>query len=228
MTGANLILGVRAECGKVASGSGELDDDDINRQYPWILDLIADRITIKILRSFTTVANQRTYGVNSSTRRVVKVYPPGTVDEQILDLGNNIVGGFAEGNEYYNFPSMWKIKMARKVHGMPKFKWQFDVIQRKIVIDPKPESAGRTYWYSSVEKSQWTLDNLPVEFEYLLTIGTAWKALEQIALRRSVLGGIQRAGGMVDYPSANLNVYIERKQKDFFTELNTKAEIYNR
>ena len=66
MTGANLILGVRAECGKVVAGSGELDDDDINRQYPWILDLIADRITIKILRSFTTVANERLYAVNTN------------------------------------------------------------------------------------------------------------------------------------------------------------------
>jgi len=228
MIGANLILAVRAECGKVVSGSGELDDADINRQYPWILNIIADRITIKVLRSFTTVANQRTYAVNSTTRRVVKVYPPGTIDENVLDLGDRIVGIYAEGNEYYNFPSVWKIKMARRIQGKPRFKWQFDVIARKIAVDPMPKEAGNTYWYSSVEKSQWTLDNLPVEFEYLLTIGTAWKALEQIALRRSTLGGIQRSGGTVDYPAASLDPYIERKKKDFFVELDTKALLYTR
>ena len=104
MTGAELILGVRAECGKVASGSGELDDDDIIRQYSWVLNIIADRLPIKVLRSFTSVANQRTYPVDTDTRKVVKVYPPGSVDEQVLDLGDRIVsGGYAEGNEYYNY-----------------------------------------------------------------------------------------------------------------------------
>jgi len=221
-----LIDAVRAEVGKVTSTSGELPDVDIQRQYPWILDIIADRITIKKLRSFTTVKNQRRYSVSTSTRRVSKVYPPGTIDEEILDLGDRIVRDFAEGNEYYNFPSMWYIKMARKVRGRSRFKWSFDAIEREILVDPKPDEAGDTYWYVSIEKSKWTLTNLPSDFEYLVVVGTAWKALEQIALRRNSLGGIQRSGGMVDYPASSLNSYIERKKSDFFTELNTKALLY--
>jgi len=227
MTSANLIIYVRGEVGKVTSGTGELDDADITNYSNWILKRIGDRVTIRQIRFITSVANQRSYAVPDAVLRVQKVYRWDAVDEDLM-----ILGGWkadeGEANEYYNFPSLWVMKMMRKMRGLPRIRCHFDPIERKLFIDPAPDEASKKYYYVSVDKTKWTLDALPEDFEELVVLGTAWKSLEQIALKRSNLGGQMREGGRVTYPSTELKLFVDDKKKEFYQQLDIKSMIYSR
>ena len=224
MTNADLIAVVRAECGKVTSPA-ELEDADITRQVEWILAEISDKIPIVKLRSFTGQEDVNEYSFHDNTLRIRKVYPSESTSESDIDLGSEIVNQ-VDRSDYYNWPSLYKINMSRKIRGLPPFKWRQDIVNRKIRIDPAPERDGDTYWYESVEKSTWTLADLPSDFEHLVVLGVTWKALEQVALKRSQLGGIQRAGGLVEYPARDLKEFIDSKKEEFFDTLRLKAKLY--
>jgi hypothetical protein len=149
------------------------------------------------------------------------------MDEDLM-----VLGGYkaeeSEANEYYNFPSLWAIRMMRRIRGLPRIRFEFNPVEKKLKIDPYPENTGDKYWYISIEKSDWTLAKLPSDFEELLVTGTVWKCLEIIALKRSTLGGVLRAGGFVDYPASSLKQFIDSKKDAFFTELDVKSMLYSR
>ncbi|TET09095.1 hypothetical protein E3J84_05515 [Candidatus Aerophobetes bacterium] len=88
-----------------------------------------------------------------------------------------------------------------------------------------PTEAGDKYWYTSVERSDWTLGNLPEGFEELLVLGTSWKCLEILALKRSSLGGVIRDGGFVTYPSTELKLFVDQYRDDFHAELKLKSKL---
>jgi len=105
-------------------------------------------------------------------------------------------------------------------------KWDWNAIRRKIIIDPAPTQAGDKYWYISIERVSWILDNLPDDFEELLVTGVAWKCLEIVLLKRSDLGGIPREGGFIDYPASALRSFIDSKKDEFFDILKLKSNLY--
>ncbi len=225
MTEASLVKAVRAECGKV-DNSIELEDVDIIREGNFILDKIAERIVEKNLRYITSEADKREYDVHANTIRVQEVITWEGIDEDIMKLGDPTIEGGTE-NEYYDFPSLWTIRMMRRKRGLPKVQFQFNPVEKKLKIDPMPEEDGTKYYYVSVEKSNWTLSKLPSNFESLLVTGTTWKCLDIIAMKRSNLGGIHREGGMVTYPATEIHKIAADKKKDFYQELNVKALLYS-
>jgi len=228
MTEVQLISYVRSKCGGITSNMGELDDTDITSNASWILQKLEERITVRKIKSITSVKNQREYDVSSSTLRVQEILPWDACAEK----ESMVLGGYEtseiDANENYNFPSLWKIRMMKRMRGLANITCDFDPINRKIRIDPAPDEGGKKYWYVSIEKSQWTLEKVPPDFEDMVVTGVSWRCLNKIALKRSRLGGIQRSGGMVDYPEARLESFIERWKKEFFDELNIKAKLYSR
>lgn len=227
MDSADLIVQVRAECGKVAS-TDELADVDITNEADNIISIIAERLPQKVLRYITSTINVRQYSTHANTKRIQIVFPEDGVDVNILDLGNEIVSGLGLGiDEDYNFPSLWTIKMMRKNRGLPRIDYHFDPINKTVDIDPMPRETGTKYYYFSIEKGDWTLVKAPTDFEQMIITGTAWKCLEIVALKRSKLGGVQRAGGFVDYPYAGLREYIDAKKEEFWQELNIKEKLHS-
>lgn len=225
MESADLIAAVRMKCGKL-NNTKELGDTDITLQGTWILSKIADWITIRKIRSITSVANQRDYDVNENTVRVTKVFQwDVAADENTMVLGGYRVTE-VQASEGYNFPSMRVIESMRRVRGLPRIRYEYDPINKTLKIDPMPNEAGNTYWYRSVEKADWTLANLPADYVDLLVLGTAWRALEVIALKRSGLGGVIRDGGMVTYPSTELKLFVDQYRDDFWDELKFKAKLH--
>jgi hypothetical protein len=192
---------------------------------------IGEKITIRTLRYITSVANEREYSVPSAVLRVVKVFKWDSSFGNYLsvtDMGATHRPGTGEGSEYYHFPSTWTIDMMKKIRGLSRVRHEFDPINRKLRIDPYPEEAGTKYYYISADKSKWTLDDLPQDFEELVAMGCTWKCTEQIAMKRSELGGVMREGGRVSYPASELWAIARDMKEDFYNELDTKSMIYSR
>jgi len=228
MTDAELIIAVRAECGKVTN-TKELEDTDLTREGIWIISAIAEKLPVKKLRSFVSEAYEREYAAHANTTRVQRVIQPGVIDRALLDLGDPIVvAGEFSSNEYYNFPSLWAIDNMRRKRGLAKLHFSWNPVHKKIVIDPAPTEAGLTYWYYSNENGEWTLANIPADFEMLLITGTSWRSLDIIALARSSLGGIHQQGGFVNYPMAELHRIASDKKDDFYRSLDVKNKLYAR
>jgi len=230
-----LTAAVYAKCGKLTSDESELEDTDIARESGWILNIFKEKFPSVRLRYIESVdesardyEDRGEYDVNSLTRRVKQVFPWDAVEQAYTDpaMSGKVVG-VTQGDEYYNWPSLWKINMQRKQEGLPRFRWHFDAIRRKLRIDPYPSSAGNKYWYFSVENTNWTIANMPAEFDDIFVIGTTWRIIDQIAMARSRLGGIQREGGFVTYPATELHNIAKDYKKEFYDELRLKTKIWN-
>ena len=129
----------------------------------------------------------------------------------------------------YEFPSLWKIKMMRKMRGLPRVIHEYDPINRKLKIDPSPTEDGIKYFYKSVDKTKWVLDKIPEDFIEMVVVGTTWKSLSQVALVRSRLGNVSRdTGGRLSGAGTGLNYYVEEKKKEFDEALRVKSMIYSR
>lgn len=227
MESSELITAVRAEVGKV-SNVKELDDTDITREGSYILKRIDERITDRVLRSFEGEEDVREYDPHANTVRVQMVIPSDTQDEDLMILGTHHKAETdPDSSEYYLFPSLYVIKQQRRYKGLPALKWEWNAIRRKIIIDPAPSSDGDNYWYISVERVNWTLDALPVDFEELLITGVSWKCLEIVLLRRSNLGGVLREGGFVDFPATRMKTWVDSKRDEFFRILRLKSMLYS-
>ena len=232
MTEADLILAVRAGISSTV-GMAEVDDVDIQRHYPWILSRIGEKITIRTLRYVTSVANQREYSIPDAVLRVVKVYKWDSSYGNYLtfsDLGashrkNSSIDG---ANEYYRFPSIWAIESMERIRGLSRTRHEFDPINRKLRIDPYPTEAGLKYYYTSADKTKWTLGALPEDMEEVVVMGVIWKCVEQLVMARSELGGVMREGGRVTYPASELWNIAKDMKTDFYDELDTKSMIYSR
>jgi len=230
MTDEQLQVAVNAACGKIESVI-ELATDDIDREGAYILQRIDERITDRKLRSFVGVLNQREYSPHADTVRVIKVYPSDTQLDNRLILGAaSASGGNADLDDSvidsYLWPSLNSIDRQRRVRGLPDLAWGWNHIRRKITIDPAPYQGGDNYWYMSIERANWTLADLPSDLEELIVLGTSWKCLEIVILKRSNLGGIHREGGFANYPAGTLGDWVVRKRDDFFDSLKLKAALY--
>ena len=226
MDDSELVAAVRAGCGKVESEE-ELDDKDIIRESGFILKRIDERITDRVLRYVESIANEREYDPHANTVRVQKVYDSDTLVSDTMVLGSHHREEFdPDTSEYYSHPSLYVIRMQKRIRGLPSLKWDWNAIRRKIIIDPAPTQAGDKYWYISIERVSWILDNLPDDFEELLVTGVAWKCLEIVLLKRSDLGGIPREGGFIDYPASALRSFIDSKKDEFFDILKLKSNLY--
>jgi len=229
---ADLVVAVRAELGNVNVDMKEVSNDDIERNSKHIIGRICDRITTKAKRYITSEENVGDYIVPEGVLRIQKVYQ---WDEYTTDLSNigdvAATGGVNNGitgNEYYNFPSLWKIEQLRRARGLPKVSYEFDIVTMTLTIYPTPIEDDNKYYYVSIERPQWVIGVVPTTFEGLLTTGTTWKCMEQMAMARSTLGGVMRAGGMVTYPATEIFGISEKKKKEFDTMLGIKALLYSR
>lgn len=217
---------VRAELGKIPTDNTvDIEPADILREADYILREIGTFLPEKVLRFITSVAQEPLYDVHDNTMRVQKVYRWDTIDEDLMKLGS-ISTDEADASEYYNFPSLWTIRQLRRLRNLPRVKHEWHPIGRKLKIKPTPDSTGLKYWYISIEKSEWTLANLPLDFEMLFVTGVAWKCLEIVALRRSDLGGVIREGGFVTYPSTELKKFVDSKRDSFYADLKVKAMLH--
>jgi len=220
----DLIQAVRAECGKVANAV-ELADIDILREKAFVLNRIAEMIPVKVLRSIVSVISQTDYDVNVKTVNVRKVFQWDDTDSDLMVLGGYRADE-AGRDERYNFPSLWAIEQFRRLRGLPKIRYEFHPVTRKLSIIPAPTETGTAYYYISVEHADWTMASLPEEFKELLTLGVTWKCIEIILLKRSNLGGVLRDGGFVDFPAVSMRTFIETKKSEFNELLNRKAMLY--
>ena len=229
MTIDELAVEVRCELGKLESTNTiDILDTDISREATHILERINSRITKKAIRSVTsTVANQRDFDVNAATIRVQEVLTADEVEELKIKLGSYIVRDEVGNSEDYNFPSLWRIRAARRIRALPKIWFEFNPIEKKLKLDPPADAVGDVYWYVSIESAGWTLANTPTEFKEIVISGTVWKCLQTVALRRSTEGGIERGGGRVDFPAESLFRMAEKFKDDFFAELDIKVKLYS-
>jgi len=230
MTEADLILAVRAACGAVTVAMKEVSDVDIARYGQAILRTIEEKITVKTVRYITSTIDIREYAVPDEVLRIQQVFPWSGIEE-LYDFGQTSVtvqGNTAGIMSDYEFPSLWKIKMMRKMRGLSRFSYEWDPINRKLKIDPAPSATGTKYYYKSVDKTKWTLALIPEDFSEMVITGTTWKSLTQIALKRANLGGQIRDGGSVTYPASELRVFAQDKKKEFDEALKLKTMIYTR
>ena len=227
MEETDLIAQVRMMCGKFDNPK-ELADADILIASVWILGKIGDWITVESLEFITSVANQREYTVDDDCIRVRRVFPSGSIDEDLLQLGTYKVASDTVSSDYYNSPSLWKIKMMKQWRSMPRMSYKFDAVNRKLAIDPYPLVAGDKYWYLSIEKAKWTVELIPEAFENVLVLGTSWYGLEITALARSRLGGTHRDGGKVQYPITELKKFVDSRKDEFYSELRLLSKLYNK
>lgn len=230
MTSDQLYSAVRAELGKLATtNTVDIGDADILREAGYILQRINSEIPKRVPRSVVAVADQREYDVNAATLRVQAIIPSSDLsDEDLMKLGSYIVDDNI-GDESYNFPSLWAIRMARRKRGLAPIWFEFNPIERKLKIDPVPSAsdAGEKIWYISVESAGWTLVNMPAEFEEVLITGVAWKCMHIVFLRRSTEGGILREGGRVDYPASAMKTFADEFKKEFLDLLDIKRRLYS-
>jgi hypothetical protein len=235
MEEATLLEAVYAKCGKLETDTSEIEDTDIIREYGVILNIFKEKFPITRLRYIESVdetarayEDRGEYDVNSLTQWVKQVFPWGAIEEAYTDpaMSGKVVG-VTKGDEYYNWPSLWTINMQRKQKGLPRFRWYFDRIRKKLRIDPYPSSAGDKYWYFSAENADWMLANVPAELGDLLITGTVWKMIEQLAMARTRLGGIHKEGGFVTYPAAEIHAIAKDYKKEFYDELRLKTKIWN-
>lgn len=229
MTDKELIESVRAECGKVTQAMDEVDDKDIVRYSVRILNLIGEKITVKTVRYITSTADEREYAVPEAVLRVQQVLPWDAIQDE-FDFGQTSVivdntGGIVSD---YEFPSLWKIKMMRKMRGLPRIVHEYDPINRKLKIDPAPEEDDVKYFYKSVDKTKWVLKDLPEDFVEMVVVGVVWKALGQITSKRSFLGNVIRDTGRMTGASIGLNAFIQDKKNEFDEHLRVKSMIYSR
>jgi hypothetical protein len=223
---AALSVQVRAACGKVTNTT-ELEEADIVATSARIVSRIAEIGSSCSLRSFTSVANQREYSVNTATTRVKKVLQWATIQNDLSELGSIFVPtSLSPYGEYYTFPSLRTLDSSLQQYAATHIKFEFDPITRKISVDPYPQVGGDLYWYVSIEHGGWTAATVPADFENLLVLGTAWRCMEIIVAKRSGLGGIQRPGGMLDYPAPSMQSVIDSKKLEFEQELERMGKIY--
>lgn len=235
MEEAALLVAVYAKCGKLTSDESELEDPDIIREAGWIINIFKEKFPSVRLRYIESVdesardyEDRGEYDVNSLTRRVKQVFPCDAIEGAYTDpaMSGRVIG-VTRGDEYFNWPSLYLINVQRKQKGLSRFRWRFDAIRRKLRIDPYSSSAGNKYWYFSVENADWTMVNMPTEFDNLFITGTTWKIVDQLAMARSRLGGIQREGGFVIYPATEIHNIAKDYKKEFYDELRLKGKIWN-
>lgn len=226
MEDSELIAAVRAECGKV-DDTATLGDADVLREGNWILKRIDEKVTDSKVRSFDGIKDEREYDPHDNTVRVQRVFPSDTVTSDTVVLGSHHKEAFdPEASDFYLWPSLYVIKQQRRIAGLPPFRWDWNHIRRKIIIDPMPTVDGDKYWYVSIERVNWTIADLPEGFEELLVMGVTWKCLEIVLLKRSDLGGVQRGGGFVDYPASTLKPFVDDKRDAFYDTLRMKVQLY--
>lgn len=235
MVEATLLEAVYAKCGKLESDTSEIEDTDILREYVGILNIFKEKFPVTRLRYIESVdesarayEDRGEYDVDPLTQWVKQVFPSDAIEQAYTDpaMSGKIIG-VTKGDEYYNWPTMHRIDAQRKQKGLPRLRWRFDRIRKKLRIDPYPSSAGDKYWYFSAENAEWTLANVPTELDDLLIIGTTWKMIEQIAMARSRLGGIHKEGGFVTYPATEIHAIAKDYKKEFYDELRLKTKIWN-
>lgn len=232
---ADLRIAIYAKCGKLESDISELEDSDITRESGWILNIFKEKFPSVRLRYIESVdesareyEDRGEYDVDDLTRRVKQVFPWDAIEEAYTDPAmTGAVVGVTQGDEYFNWPSLYTINMQRKQKGLPRFRWHFDNVRRKLRIDPYPSSAGDKYWYFSVENTDWTIAKIPTEFDEMFVTGVTWKIVEQLAMARSRLGGIQREGGFVIYPATEIHNIAQDYKKEFFADLRLKTKLWN-
>lgn len=226
MEAADLYTAVRAELGKLPPANIiDIENTDILRESNYILSEIATFLPKRVLRYITSTLQVALYDVHADTMRVQKVYQWDTIDEDLMKLGA-IARDEADSSEYYNFPSLWTIRQVRRLRNLPRIKHEWHPIGRQLKIKPTPNTTGTKYWYVSIEKSDWTLANVPADFEMLFVTGVSWRCLEIVALRRSDLGGVIREGGFVTYPSTELKKFVDSKRDSFYADLKVKAMLH--
>jgi len=234
MIEADLILAVRNNCGKLQENTEELEDTDITSYSGRTLSKIAEYCPIVRLRYIESVdetvrdfADRGEYDVHANTNNVIKVFPWDSIEERYTDpaMSGTIIG-VSKGDEYYNWPSLWRINAQRKQRGLSRFRWRYDRIRGKLIISPYPNNAGDKYWYFSIENDEWTLANLPTEFEDLHISGITWRALEQVAMARSRLGGVHRDGGFVVYPATEIHRIAQDYKDEFMQELKRRSKLW--
>ena len=230
MTDINLITAVRAALGKLPeTNTVDIENEDILREAAFILSRISSHITKKVLRSITTEAGTRDYDVDENTRRVQAVLSSEEVEDSFGDETWTSIVSSQSGNDpvnSYNYPSLRVINQMRRRRSLSRYSFTFHPVEKKLKLDPTPSQSGETIWYLSIEPEDWTLNNVPVEFEELLVTGTTWKCLNIVALRRSTEGGIERGGGRVDYPADSLLRAAEKLKEDFYDELDIKVRLF--
>ncbi len=226
MTTEELFASVRISLGKIpATNTSDIENGDIQEASVWILRRINNAIPETLVRYITSVANETEYDVPDTVIRVRRVLYYDEIETDLMILGGIKVDR-SERNEYYNFPSMYAIEQMMRKRGRPKIRFSFHPRYRKLVINPAPENVGRRYYYQTVEKNQFTLENIPEDLEELLLLGCAWKALMIVALRRSDLGGVIREGGFVTYPATELKRFVDEYRDEFKMVLEAKAKVY--
>ncbi len=223
---SKLITQVRTKLGKVAN-TVDIEDTDILAESKNLLsNYFFSAFPKKVLRSIVIVPNVSEYSVDPTTVRVQKIIPSAIVDE--LDLGSSIVPSNSVSplqTEEWEFPSLRVIRAMRTKRGLQSYQFDFNPVEKKLKIYPTPTSETKLY-YISIESPGWTVDTVPDEFWDLLVVGTAWRCLEIVFLRRSTEGGILREGGRVDYPAAVLKGYAESNKQEFFELLDLKRKLY--
>ena len=222
-----LVLAVRTRLGKLISANiVDIEDTDIIRDTNTILEKINSCMKKKVIQHIVTEANVREYDVEDETIRVQEIISASEVSELQMKLGNTIIGNEESADENYNFPSLWLIKNLRRLYAMPRMRFEFNPVERLLKIDPTPTVDGEKIYYVSVESAGWTLPKITVDFEEIVTVGTTWKCMETVAMRRSTEGGILREGGRVEYPADSLFRIAGMMKKEFEELLDIKMKLY--
>lgn len=225
MTTADLTKYIRARLGKIQNNI-DIDDNDISHAADIIIKLLGEKFPKRVLRSVTLTEDTREYTVENGTIRVPEVFTNSEMAEMNMDLGSPLVAE-VDVHEDYNFPSLWAIKQMRRRRAAGILRFDFNPIEKKLKIDPTaPLVTGDKLWYMSVESAGWALATIPTDFNELVELGSSWKCLEIVAMRRSTEGGILREGGTVAYPADAIFRIARDMKKEFDELLDIKMKLF--
>jgi hypothetical protein len=195
-----------------------------------------DRLTNKVLRSFTTVEDQQAYDVDPVTTRVSEVFRESAVSAifgssgivSSIDVGgavSYVVGqmGTDSGLSWFEYPSLFmewsrKLKAAKNID--PK-SWVF--LGKQILLMPPPDATGDVVMYLSIER--FTEAHIPANWEYFVRWGVLAECLNLIAVKRWNEAGVNVGGGMTSFSPQSFLVSQGKEYRTKYEEACNKISM---
>lgn len=234
---AAFIQGIREDVSKPPTDV--LSNDQILRCCRTAVQDLNNRLTNKVLRSITTVANQQAYDVDAVTIRVTEVWREEAVaavfsaasgNASSIDLGgltSYVVGQIntSEGLSMLTYQSLFTewIRRLRGARNIGIQGWTF--VGKQIMLMPPPGESGKTVLYCSTDR--FTENHLPGDWEYFFRWKVMAECLTIIATKRWNEAGVNTGGGLTTYsPQKFLVDQAKDYQKKYEDEVQKISMLY--
>jgi hypothetical protein len=212
-----------------------LTDAQILERAADVVREMNDKLRNRVLRSFTTIAEQQAYDVNAVTIQVVDLWRESTVSavsglQTSIDVGGltSYVMGMAgsdSGVSMWEYPSLfleWTRKMKAGKNIAPQ---EYLFAGKQILLAPPPAETGKYCMYVSIDR--FTEQHIPAAWEYIVRWGVLDETLRIVARKRWNEAGVNSSGGLTTYSPQAFLVKEADENRKRFTEGCEKLSMMN-